>query len=63
MSASDLVLRIFLAIILPPLGVIGLPNTGCGTILLLTLLTVFFWIPGTIAALIIIVKEYDRTNP
>jgi len=36
---------------LPPLAVI---DKGCGSLLLVTFLTIFGWIPGIIAALIIV---------
>lgn len=43
-------LRIALCIILPPLAVI---DKGCGSFLIVTLLTIIGWVPGIIAALII----------
>jgi uncharacterized membrane protein YqaE (UPF0057 family) len=43
-------LRVILCIILPPLAVI---DKGCGSILIVTLLTLIGWVPGVIAALII----------
>lgn len=46
-------LRVLLAIILPPLAVL---DRGCGSILIVLLLTAFGWIPGVIAALIILNK-------
>jgi uncharacterized membrane protein YqaE (UPF0057 family) len=42
--------RAILCIILPPLAVI---DKGCGSILLVTVLTIVGWVPGVIAALII----------
>jgi uncharacterized membrane protein YqaE (UPF0057 family) len=42
--------RAILCIILPPLAVI---DKGCGSILIVTLLTLAGWAPGAIAALII----------
>ena len=44
-------LRAILAIIFPPLAVI---DKGCGSILIVTLLSILCWIPGVIAALIIL---------
>ena len=44
------VLRAVLCILLPPLAVL---DKGCGSILLVTLLTIVGWLPGVIAALII----------
>lgn len=62
MTPSELVFRIILAILFPPLGVIGLPNVGCGTLLLLFLLTCIGVLPGQIVAIILIVQEYNRSN-
>jgi uncharacterized membrane protein YqaE (UPF0057 family) len=46
-------LRVILAIIFPPLSVI---DKGCGSVLIVFLLTLAGWIPGIIAALIILNK-------
>ncbi|MBO8460244.1 MAG: YqaE/Pmp3 family membrane protein [Bacteroidetes bacterium] len=46
--------RVLLAIILPPLAVL---DKGCGSILIVTLLTLAGWIPGVIGALIILNKN------
>ena len=62
MTPSALILRIILALICPPLGVLGLNNTGCGTLLLLLLLTLLFFVPGQIVAIFLIVQEYNRLN-
>jgi uncharacterized membrane protein YqaE (UPF0057 family) len=43
--------RVLLAIILPPLSVI---DQGCGSIVIVSLLTLLGWIPGVLAALIIL---------
>ena len=45
--------RVLLAIILPPLSVI---DKGCGSIIIVTILTLAGWIPGVLAALIILNK-------
>ena len=58
MSPAELVFRIILALLLPPLGAIGLPGVGCGTLLLLILLSFLGWVPGQVVAIILIVKEY-----
>lgn len=42
--------KVILCIIFPPLAVL---DKGCGSVLLVTLLTVAGWIPGAIGALII----------
>ncbi|WP_084488528.1 YqaE/Pmp3 family membrane protein [Phocaeicola paurosaccharolyticus] len=43
--------RVILAIIFPPLSVI---DKGCGSFLIVLILTLLGWIPGVIAALIIL---------
>jgi uncharacterized membrane protein YqaE (UPF0057 family) len=43
--------RVLLSILFPPLAVI---DKGCGSILIVLILTFCGWIPGVIAALIII---------
>ncbi|MBP5452597.1 MAG: YqaE/Pmp3 family membrane protein [Treponema sp.] len=43
-------LRAIFCIIFPPLAVL---DKGCGSILLVTLLTICGWVPGVIGALII----------
>ena len=60
MSPFELILRIILALFFPPLGIIGLRNVGCGTLLLLLLLTLCFWVPGQIVAIVLIVREYSE---
>jgi uncharacterized membrane protein YqaE (UPF0057 family) len=42
--------RAILCIILPPLAVL---DRGCGTVIIVALLTIPGWIPGALAALII----------
>ncbi|MBS1494045.1 MAG: YqaE/Pmp3 family membrane protein [Bacteroidetes bacterium] len=46
--------RVILAIILPPLAVF---DKGCGSIVIVLILTVAGWVPGVIAALIILNKN------
>ena len=43
--------QLILAIIFPPLAVL---DEGCGSVLIVLLLTLIGWVPGVIAALIII---------
>lgn len=43
--------RVLLSILLPPLAVL---DKGCGSIVIVTILTIFGWVPGVIAALIIL---------
>ena len=45
--------RALLCILLPPLAIL---DKGCGTILLVTLLTLCGWVPGVIAALVVCTK-------
>jgi len=46
-------MRVLLCIVFPPLAVI---DKGCGSVLLVLLLTLFGWVPGVIGALIICSK-------
>ena len=46
--------RVILSIIVPPLAVL---DKGCGSVLIVTLLTCCGWIPGVIGALVILNKE------
>lgn len=46
--------RVILSIIFPPLAVI---DRGCGSILIVLILTAAGWIPGVIGALIILNKK------
>ncbi|MCQ2278132.1 MAG: YqaE/Pmp3 family membrane protein [Bacteroidales bacterium] len=45
--------RAILCIICPPLAVI---DRGCGSVLITSILTILGWVPGCIAALIIVNK-------
>ena len=47
-------LRVILSIIFPPLAVL---DQGCGSILIVFLLTLLGWGPGVIAALVILNKN------
>jgi uncharacterized membrane protein YqaE (UPF0057 family) len=47
-------LRVILAIVFPPLSVI---DKGCGSVLIVFLLTLAGWVPGVIAALVILNKR------
>ena len=47
-------LQVLLVIIFPPLAVI---DRGCGSMLIVFLLTLCGWIPGVLAALIILNKN------
>lgn len=47
------IFRVILAIIFPPLSII---DKGCGSFLIVLILTFMGWIPGVIAALIILNK-------
>jgi len=48
------IFKVILAIIFPPLAVIG---EGCGSIIIVFLLTLCGWVPGVIAAMIILNKK------
>ncbi|HUS13781.1 MAG TPA: YqaE/Pmp3 family membrane protein [Chloroflexia bacterium] len=43
-------LRVILCIVFPPLAVV---DKGCGSIIIVSILTLLGWIPGVIGALII----------
>ena len=47
-------LRVILAIIFPPLSVI---DRGCGSFLIVLILTCIGWVPGVIGALVILNKD------
>jgi uncharacterized membrane protein YqaE (UPF0057 family) len=47
-------LQVILAIVFPPLAVV---NKGCGSFLIVFILTCLGWIPGVIGALIILNKN------
>lgn len=47
-------IRVILSIIFPPLAVI---DKGCGSVLIVFILTLCGWIPGVISALIILNKN------
>ena len=47
-------IRVLLAIICPPLAVV---DTGCGSVLIIFLLTLCGWAPGVIGALVILNKD------
>ncbi len=43
-------LRAIVCLIMPPLAVL---DRGCGTVLIVTVLTIMGWVPGVIAALLL----------
>lgn len=43
-------MRALVCILLPPLAVL---DRGCGTVLIVTILTIIGWVPGVIAALLL----------
>ncbi|MDY8136416.1 YqaE/Pmp3 family membrane protein [Aquimarina sp. 2201CG5-10] len=43
--------RVLLAIFFPPLSIL---DKGCGSVLIVLLLTICGWVPGVIAALVIL---------
>lgn len=48
------IFRVILSIIFPPLAVI---DKGCGSVIIVFLLTLAGWVPGVIGALVIINKS------
>ncbi len=48
-------LRVLLVVLFPPLAVI---DQGCGSFLIVFLLTLMGWVPGVIGALIILNPKY-----
>ena len=55
----ELIIRILLSIIFPPLAVY---DKGSGAIILVLILTLIGWLPGTIAALIICLSGRQTLN-
>lgn len=49
-----LILRYILCLVFPPLAVL---DKGCGTVLIVFLLTLFGWLPGTVMAILICIKD------
>lgn len=49
--------RALLCVFLPPLAVL---DRGCGTLLLVSLLTLAGWVPGVIGALVVCSREKAR---
>ena len=52
------IFRVILSIVFPPLAVI---DKGCGSIVIVFLLTLCGWVPGVIAALIILNNDHKRS--
>ncbi len=53
-EAFSIVIRYLLCLIFPPLAVF---DKGCGTMLLVLLFTFFGWLPGTILAFLICIRD------
>ena len=56
-TAEDMlavIIRYILCLIFPPLAVL---DKGCGTVLLVFVFTLFGWLPGTILAFLICIKD------
>jgi uncharacterized membrane protein YqaE (UPF0057 family) len=53
-EATMSIFRVILSIIFPPLAVI---DRGCGSVLIVFILTCAGWVPGVIAALVILNKN------
>jgi len=62
MSPAELIIRILLALFCPPLSVIGLRDVGLGTIILMIILTCCGWLPGQIAAFILLFRDYNTSG-
>ena len=54
------IFRMILAVVFPPAAVW---DKGCGTVTLVTFLTLLFWIPGAIAAMYFVVRDMQRIPP
>ena len=57
-----LLIRYILCVVFPPLAVF---DKGCGTMLFVLLFTLFGWLPGTILAFLICIKDknyYRKTK-
>ena len=50
-------IRVLLSIFFPPLAVL---DKGCGSIVIVFLLTLCGWVPGVIAALVILNNDHKR---
>lgn len=53
----ELIFRYILCLIFPPLAVI---DKGCGPLVVVTLLTLCGWLPGTIIALVICINDNKK---
>ena len=53
----DLVIRILLCVIFPPLAVF---DKGCGAMAVVFLLTCLGWLPGTVVALMICLADKNK---
>lgn len=49
--------KVLLCVIFPPLAVL---DQGCGTVVIVTLLTIFGWLPGALAALFVCLNPSHR---
>ena len=54
LKASNVIIRVILCFIFPPLAVV---DRGCGTMLLIFLLCFLGWLPATIVALIMTLND------
>ena len=55
----DFVIRLILCFIFPPLAVF---DKGCGSIILVLLLTLLGWLPGAVVALIICLSDKKKVR-
>lgn len=56
-NSTELIIRVLLAILFPPLAVF---DKGCGSMLLVFLFTVFGWLPGTILAVLLCMRDQQK---
>lgn len=52
--------RVLLCILLPPLAVL---DRGCGSVVLVTVLTLFGWVPGIIGAVLLSTRSEPPGRP
>lgn len=56
-NSTELIIRVLLAILFPPLAVF---DKGCGSMLLVFLFTLFGWLPGTILAVLLCMRDQQK---
>ena len=56
-NSTELIIRVLLAILFPPLAVF---DKGCGSMLLVFLFTLCGWLPGTILAVLLCMRDQQK---